>query len=81
MTNALADSDACKDSSAAGVLAKEGERNRERGIGREEDNTIASLSLRLMNDAAYEICCAACIPRIRRGTFTCLPQNVLSAHC
>ena len=44
MTNALADSDACKDSSAAGVLAKEGERNRERGIGREEDNTIASLS-------------------------------------
>ena len=45
MTNALADSDACKDSSAAGVLAKEGERNRERGIGREEDNTIASLSL------------------------------------
>ena len=44
MTNALADSDACKDSSAAGVLAKEGQREPERGVGREEDNTIASLS-------------------------------------
>ena len=39
MTNASADSDVCKDSSAAEVLAKE----REREIGREEDNTIASL--------------------------------------
>ena len=49
MTNALADSDVCKDSSAAEVLAKEAERKRERErerereIGREEDNTIASL--------------------------------------
>ena len=40
MTNASADSDVCKDSSAAEVLAKE---EREREIGREEDNTIASL--------------------------------------
>ena len=45
MTNASADSDVCKDSSAAEVLAKEAERKREREseIGREEDNTIASL--------------------------------------
>ena len=35
MTNALADSDVCKDSTAAGVLAKEGGGEREIG-GREE---------------------------------------------
>ena len=60
MTNALADSDVCKDSTAAGVLAKE------RGIGREgrRKKTIQS-HLRLMNDA-YEICCGAYHARTHR---------------
>ena len=57
MTNALADSDVCKDSTAAGVLAKEGEREREIGREGRRKKTIQS-HLRLMNDA-YEICCGA----------------------
>ena len=61
MTNASADSDVCKDSSAAEVLAKERERNRKGG------RQYNRISLRLMNDA-YEICCAPCIPRARAPT-------------
>ena len=52
MTNALADSDVCKDSTAAGVLAKEGGGEREREIGgREEGRKTIQSHLRLMNHA------------------------------
>ena len=85
MTNALADSDVCKDSTAAGVLAKEGggrerererERNRRKG-GREEGRKTIQSHLRLMTHTIHTFTAGFGFLAFRK---TSIPQLHIAEH-